>query len=60
MVNFEIWVECAWVLSSWDAWDECEVFISLILGLEKVWTSLGLNWLKEIARGDFWVMLDCN
>ena len=60
MLDFEIWVECDWVLSSWDAWDECEVCISLILGLEKVWTSLGLNWLKEIARCDFRVLLGCN
>ena len=39
-------------MSSWDAWDECEVLISLFLGLGKIWTSLGLNWLKEIAENE--------
>ena len=37
-------------MSSWDAWDECEVLISLFLGLGKIWTSLGLKWLKEIEK----------
>ena len=41
-------------MSSWDAWDECEVWISLFLGLGKNWTSLGLKWEKKIARCDFW------
>ena len=54
MLDFEIWVECDWVLSSWDVWDECGVCISLILGLEKVWTSLELKWEEKIARCDFW------
>ena len=60
MLDFEIWVECDWVLSSWDAWDECGVCISLILGLEKVWTSLELKWEEKIARCDFWFLLGCN
>ena len=39
-------------MSSRDAWDEWEVLISLFLGLGKIWTSLGLNWLKEIAENE--------
>ena len=40
-------------MSSWDAWDECEVWICVFLGLEKVWASLELKWEKKIARCDF-------
>ena len=29
------------------------MLISLFLGLGKIWTSLGLKWLKEIAVNDF-------
>ena len=56
MLDFEIWVECDWVLSSWDAWDECEVFISLILGLDK----FGVEMVEENRKMRFLVLLGCN
>ena len=40
-------------LSSWGAWDECEVCICVFLGLEKVWARLVLKWEKKIAKCDF-------
>ena len=43
MVDFELLGCLSLGLSSWDAWDECEVCISLFLGLGKTWTSLELK-----------------
>ena len=60
MVDFELLGCLSLGLSSWDAWDECEVWIYVFLGLEKVWASLGLKWEKKIARSDFWFWSGCN